>query len=238
MQSETESHLTTPIPYPIQIPLLQCTTKPLKYDTFSFGGDDELGFYHKCLDKNGPLFLEYLEIVRAYSKTEDPNKMRELEERHTALKERTIHHVNGANRKDEHTKKVMEIINKRMVNEQLRNQIIEALGGEEFCRSIPIIEPNYLDDYLDFNLEDIPEGHTMAQYEDKAGRKGCLIKLKNKETGKLDIVWIFQRYRETCLAHECFWMMNGACNLEGVDRIVEFLSKISFKPHPKFELAG
>lgn len=221
---------------PIQIPLLQCTTKPLKYTTFSFGGDDELGFYQGCLPNDDPLIIRFLDIVKAYSKTEDPTKMAQLEEQHTKIRNETIRFVNTSKRGDDgHTKKVLELCDKRFANEKLRKRIVNALGGKEFCKEIPIIEPKNFDDYPHFELEDIPEGYSMAQYEDKAGRKGCLIKLKNKETGKLCLVWIFQRYRETCLTRH-FWMMNGACNLEGEDEIVEFLYQILPKPHPKFEL--
>lgn len=217
-------------------PLLQCTTKPLKYETFSFGGDDKLGYYHSLLKKDDTLFTRYLDIVRPYSKTEDETEMKELEEKHELLRRETFVTVNSEKKDDVHVEKAMALSDKIFANAKKREQIVEALGGKEFCKTIPIIQPKTFDDYIYFTIDDIPEGHSMAQYEDKAGRKGCLIKLKNKNTGNVELVWVFQRYRETCLKFNSVWLMNGACNLEGVEKIVNFLHQVIPNPPPKYEL--
>jgi len=72
----------------------------------------------------------------------------------------------------------MELIEIESRNKQQRERIVDSLGGKDFCETIPIISVKYLEDYLKFNIDDIPEGSNIAQYEDNSGRKGILLKLK------------------------------------------------------------
>jgi hypothetical protein len=115
-------------------------------------------------------------------------------------------------------------------NANARKKIVEALG--RVCETIPIIKPKPTTFVTEFTVDDM-EGHPMVQYEDDAGRKGCLIKLKNKETEEVGLVNIYQVYRETWLARGDEFMMKGVLELEGVDKIVSFLHQVV--PHPKFE---
>lgn len=128
------------------------------------------------------------------------------------------------------------LLKMQVQNRQQRERIVEALGGKHFCETIPIIEIKNFDEYLYFNTNDIPKGFNMAQYEDNACRKGMLLKLKNKNTRDFEVVWIFQRYRETSISGN-LWMANGAITLEGSDKIISFINQIKPIPHETYELA-
>ena len=86
-------------------------------------------------------------------------------------------------------------------NEQARLMIIEALGGVEACKKIPIVECPRLSSYLDCfsQYEAFPIGHAIVQGEDQAGRKFVLIRLQDKNDKTIVVQRIFQRRRETCM---------------------------------------
>ena len=115
-------------------------------------------------------------------------------------------------------------------NTTKRLQIVDALGGVEVCKTIPIIsiDKKKFDEYMRFGLSDIPEGDSIVQFEDPAGRKGVILKLKHKTTGELSVMWINQRYRETsvCIMNDGggLWMGHGTVKPRNVDQIVEFLN--------------
>lgn len=231
-------------------PLLSLTRKPLIYSRFEFGGDDLLGFYQSYLPKDSPFFKEQINISERYHNAKDnPDLQKEIEEEYEFYKEKVIDAVNDIIStalvdKEEYTKKIMGKIEQKWHNGRERLRIVKALGGEEFCKTIPIIYPQKANPY--FTIDDIPEGSSLAQYEDLAGRKGVLIKLRNKETGEFEVAWFSQRYRETCLSNGDggfligsqsgdFWMGHGACSLEGVDDIVDFIHQVKPQPHKIYE---
>lgn len=157
-------------------------------------------------------------------KDKDTALMNKLEDDYKLYCDNVLDKITVDDKRD--TDKVIKLIKEMNRNQRQRERIIDALGGKEFCETIPIIVVDKLDDYLHFNVED----------EDKTGRKGLLLKLKNKTTQNFEIIWLFQRYRETSSSGE-LWMANGAIHLEGVDAIVKFLNQIKPVPHKTYELA-
>lgn len=216
-------------------PLTSCTRKPIIYSTFSFGGNDLLGYHESFLDKDDELFDHRMKLQNDYIKAikdKDSDMMNKIEDDYILYQENVLNKIN--NERD--TDKVIKLMRNQSKNQQQRERIVDALGGKNFCETIPIISVKSFDDYLHFDINEIPEGSNMTQFEDNAGRKGVLLKLKNKTNNKFEIVWFFQRYRETAYSGE-LWMGNGAVNLEGVDAIVNFLNRIKPIPHKTYELA-
>ena len=115
-------------------------------------------------------------------------------------------------------------------NTSIRQQIVKALGGVEFCKTIPVIsiDEATFEEYMRFNLSHIPEGHSIVQFEDPAGRKGVIFKIMHKQTGELSLMWINQRYRETSMSSinpgGGFWMAHGKVRLDEISQIVKFLN--------------
>lgn len=252
------------------IPLLSLTRKPIVYRTFSYGGDDFLGFYEDFIPDDDILCEEKFKIRQKYadvinSKEEfdpsDLHKIATIETEYELCKEKII--MKCTKKYEEYAKFILsdnipEIyspyfdkkyhnyteknlkINLEIKNNEFqRLKLVETLGGEEFCKTIPIIYPKKMCEYMFFNVSDIPEGNSFTQYEDLAGRKGLLVKLKNKNTGKICVAWFHQRRRETCVMDVGggLWMGNGACgSLEGIDKIIKFLVSVK-SDHKIFEIS-
>jgi hypothetical protein len=220
-----------------RFPLLHITTKPIVYSTPHYGGEEKLQFYMDCVPADDPFRKNLVGVEGRYGYSNDETKKKELEEEYRAARKNLYQHVQALKGEDgEYQNKCEELWNMIWANEKPREKIVEALGGRDFCKTIPVIHVPKLAEYMYFSLDDIPEGHNMAQYEDPAGRKGVLIKLKVNEKEEFDLVWIFQRYRET----DCrggLWLILGVCEAEGVDKIVDFLHAINPRPHPTFTLA-
>lgn len=216
-------------------PLTTCTRKPLLYSTFSFSGDDLLGYHEQFLDKDGDLFNHRMKLRNDYieaMENKDIIMMKKIEDDYSLYQEKVIDKIND--KRD--TDKVISLMRDQCNNGRQRERIVDALGGKLFCETIPIISVKFFDDYLNFKIDERPEGSNIAQFEDNSGRKGVLLKLKNKTTGGFEIVWMFQRYRETSYRGD-LWMANGAVSLQGVDAIINFLNQIKPIPHKTYELA-
>ncbi len=232
----------------INLPLFSCTNLPVVYNTFSFGGDDYIGKLEQQLDKDDPILnivhdidTCYRDIVKQYFKgdidEETYIKNIELIKFTYVNYKKTLEQLESSkNFNNDLTYCCEEILH----NEEARIKIVEALGGEELCKTIPVIYPKTLSDYHYFTLKDTPEGSLMAQYEDAAGRKGVLIKVIKKDNDQLCVIWLCQRYRETC----CFraggrlWMIlgiYGTCH--GVDECIKFLNQLNNCTHPVYKLA-
>ena len=86
-------------------------------------------------------------------------------------------------------------------NARARMLMVEALGGEDACKLIPIVECPKLSKYFECfkDYAQFPKGHAIVQGEDEAGRKFVLLRLQNKFSKKIDTQIIFQRRRETCI---------------------------------------
>lgn len=132
-------------------------------------------------------------------------------------------------------------------NADARQKIVEALGGDEACRSIPIVECPKLFPYLDcFRAYDhFPKGHAIVQGEDQAGRKFVLLRLIDKKTDEVFIERIFQRRRETCIAPSNRGQDGSAWVNEtndfrpavwGADKIADSIKEILANTHPKYRL--
>jgi hypothetical protein len=216
-------------------PLTSCTRKPILYSTFSFGGNDLLGYHESFLDEDDELFNHRVKLQNDYIKAmkdKDLIMMKKIEDDYELYQENVIDKIND--KRD--TDKVISLIRKKCNNTRQRERIVETLGGKDFCESIPIITVKYFDDYLNFDINELPEESNIAQYEDDSGRKGLLLKFKNKTTDEFEIAWFFQRYRETSSSGD-LWMANGAVSLEGVDAIIKFLNQLKPIPHKTYELA-
>ena len=164
-------------------------------------------------------------------------------EEYAICKSNVIRKANETNTNDAHMTKVAKIQQYLNFNEQQRLRIVESLGGAEVCENIPIICAPNLSDYMRFRLTDIPANHSVAQYEDRAGRKGVLMKLKNKKTGEEDIFWLNQRYRETCNMNPFnngggLWVADGVRNIHEAGKIADFINQIKSGSNELYELAA
>lgn len=218
-------------------PLTSTTRKPLLYDRFYFGGDDILGYDEGLLTKDDPLFDVRTDIKKRYVEAMEKNDlqtMKDLEDEYEQYQKDVVEKVRD--HPERKSDDIIKLCHKSFKNKQQRERLVKALGGKEFCETIPIIYPEKQMEYMGFSLKDLPENSSFAQYEDKAGRKGVLIKVKNKQTGKDDLLCCFERYRETTIGGY-FWMTQGCVSLEGIDDIVEFIYQIKPTPHAKYELA-
>lgn len=79
-------------------------------------------------------------------------------------------------------------------------KVAQALGGQEACRKIPIVEfkeetSAEMDELALFQV--FPDGHAIVQGEDLIGRKIVILRLQNKKDGEIVTLRVFQRYRET-----------------------------------------
>ncbi|MBS0625247.1 MAG: hypothetical protein JSS32_04285 [Verrucomicrobia bacterium] len=107
-------------------------------------------------------------------------------------------------------------------NTAARMKIVEGLGGEVAVRAIPIVGYPEVgmspvvywdkqgveidtgkriprpDSYMkELNTLKFPEGSAVVQLEDPHGRKAVCVRVQDRTTQEVQIVRIFQRYRET-----------------------------------------
>ena len=80
-----------------------------------------------------------------------------------------------------------------------RAKIIYALGGDAVCRTIPVVQlnPEGFQEFLKLSEQNFPQGHSIVQGEDPAGRKFVSMRLCDLTLTNLFIVTAHQRYRET-----------------------------------------
>ena len=133
-------------------------------------------------------------------------------------------------------------------NAEARMKIIEALGGKEACKKIPLVECPKLSAYLDCFGNDFqfPKGYAIVQGEDQAGRKFVLMRLENKMDQTIFILKIFQRRRETCIVPDSRtqdghgWVMPNRMGsyIWGVEEIVPVIEEIMKGTHPTYSLAA
>jgi hypothetical protein len=130
-------------------------------------------------------------------------------------------------------------------NEEQRLKIVNALGGTEFCRKIPVINLRGMDTYLNLDENELNNGRFIVQFEDKAGRKGICMKLKRKDDGNVLLFVSHQKYREVCLgtinANNCncggFWVGRlGDDVIEGVDKLVMIIRDVMKGGHDLYEI--
>lgn len=131
-------------------------------------------------------------------------------------------------------------------NAEARMKIVEALGGQEACKKIPLVECPKLSSYLDcFNGFQFPEGYAIVQGEDQAGRKFVLMRLEDKVDKTIFVQKIFQRRRETCIVPDsrtqdgCGWVMPTRMGsyVWGADEIAPIIEEIMKGTHPTYTLA-
>jgi hypothetical protein len=219
-------------------PLLNLTRKPRIYSDFEYGGDNLIGVCQEHLPDDSPFIdklrkikANYIEAVNIHN---IDDVLENIENEYALYRDELISSTTSIVDTEQFNKKSDMVI----YNEQQRLKIVEALGGKEYCKSIPIINYKRVTSYPGFNLDDIPEGNFLAQYEDPTGRKGVLMKLYDKKNNEYRIQWFNQRYRETELKESSegmlygsqsggLWMGDGFRALEGVDDIVTFINKVS-----------
>jgi hypothetical protein len=221
-------------------PLLTQPNGPFICPIYNYGGDDKLTYYEGLISPNDSYFAERDQIRQKYGEYMDQGKLEEatlVGDEYEMLKINIILKVNKQNEGITHVEKVWNYIDKLNHNKYNRIKIINALGGSEFCKNIPVIFPSVLSEHMQFKIDDIPSGHSLAQYEDFAGRKGVLMKLKNKKTAETELIWFCQRYRETSIEYSGgLWVSYGACKLEGIDQIIDFIYRICPNPHDKYDI--
>lgn len=224
-------------------PLLSLTRKPLIYNTFNYGGNDLLGHYESFIDDTDPCFKESMDIRTRYHKVNNGDNLRIqriIEEEYKDYISKVQNRAQKAERGNLSSQK-LKLAESVLRNERQRLKLIEALGGHEFCKTIPVIYPQIICEYMNFHISDIPNGEVIVQYEDMSGRKGVIMKLKHKVTGKHELICMFQRYRETCYSSfndgGGLWLSNGIYNMSNIDDIVGFLREIKMKTHPVYELS-
>lgn len=209
--------------------LTHCTRKPVIYDEILYGGDNKLLYLLNLIGENS--FISSHEELK--NKYLFAVKMDNIAIRQILETEYEIFYQTVLSKVDSNV--VKEITAKEQQNKRDRERLIYVLGGINFCDNIPVIYPKILGTYPNFTLNDMPIGHSLAQYEDNAGRKGLLIKLHDKISNEFKLVWCFERYRETHICEGPRWFMSGAVKLEGINNIIKFLYQI--RPHEQYELA-
>lgn len=221
-------------------PLLTQPNGPFICPIDNFGGDDKLTYYEGLLLPNDSYFEERDYIREKYGEYMDRGNLADatlVGDEYELLKINMILRINNENNSITHLERVWDYIDKLNYNKLNRIKIINALGGREYCKSIPVIFPSILMEHMQFKIDDIPLGHSLAQYEDFAGRKGILMKLKNKETLEAELIWFCQRYRETSINRSGgLWVSYGACKLEGIDQIIDFIYRVHPNPHDKYDI--
>jgi hypothetical protein len=219
-------------------PLTTLTQKPIQYNTFSFGSDDtsigKSGFFgtiaqwdlnakDDCfkanfvfLVKKAFAFLDAIGIGMCFFGRY--GFIGEIED--------CEHYQTGPLR-----------------NQQAREKVVAALGGESVCRSIPVVNFNAQDltDYLKLGDEYFRGGQWVVQTEDPAGRKAVVMRLVDR-LGTVHTATAHQRYRETCFRNTGdVWTLNFVAeNLRGfgvdpnTDRVAEFIEKVRTLRHEQF----
>jgi hypothetical protein len=258
---------------PSDYPLLSLTRRLPIYNASRYGGHDILEFYRQHLSEGNPVWRfsdinrRYNEVDNKYQKTgEGLEDVKKIEDEFEAFEKELKKEVNPEKLDgNAHFRYMKELGERKLQQERNTNArlaIVQALGGEEFCRTIPVIYwrdfKKDLREYPNFKVTDIPSGHSMAQYEDVAGRKGVLMKVRNTKTDEFSVFWFFQRYRETSLGtftktSEYDRTYNGLVlgdewvgdttarcpeNLRGTDNIVNFIMRIKPQPHELYEFFG
>ena len=213
------------------IPLLGLTRKPLLWSTFCYGGDDIIGFCEEYLPNHYESSKTFYELREKYASEKDEEARKLIADEHFKCRQEVI---NNAQKIFSCHDSLCNDWNKTLQsiewNATRRLQIVDALGGAELCKTIPIIsiDKKKFDEYMHLGLSDIPEGNSIVQFEDPAGRKGVILKLRHKTTGDLSVMLINQRYRETCVRSlndgGGLWMGHGKVNPRNVDQIVKFLN--------------
>jgi hypothetical protein len=224
--------------YPdLDIPLLNCTQLPVLYSRFYFGGDDLLGICEKFLNNNyyrrlkilltleKDLLTELSNIKNLCSDITNKEIIKQYQLcRHSIITEAEKIIINSRENKETLSRFKTGL----QSNENARLKIVEALGGIAFCKTIPIIYPDKLHEYMNFKISDITEDHSIFQYEDKSGRKGVLVKIRNKIDNTISLMHISQRYRETCVDMIFYdgksWMSSGVLDTDDINKICQFLT--------------
>jgi len=224
-------------------PLLTPTRKPRIYDGFEFGGDNLIGFYQEVISPTSPLFSKLEDIKTRYQEAISADAelvvFQKIEDEYISYKNELFEEFKyrRPDRCDsDNHEHLLKVVAK---NERKRLKIVEALGGASFCETIPVIYPKTVGgSYPYFNLKAIPEGHSYAQFEDIAGRKGIIIKVLNKKTNEIEVLWFNQRRRETELGiHPGLWLGNVENRLvEGASKISKVIESIKNGTHQNFEL--
>jgi hypothetical protein len=236
-------------------PLLNLTNKPRIYSDFELGGDNLVGFYLEHLLPDNPLFNKLKAIKIKYSNAitdrADPVMFQKVEKEYDAFKNELFCAISSYHQDNEFIVNHNKMLDAAIHNENQRLRIVDAIGGIEFVKTVPVIYPENVNSYPYFKLTDIPDNHSMAQFEDFAGRKGLLMKVNDKTSDKHLIVWFNQRYRETELGSQTkgsgaldfivgcqggdLWMGNiKNNNMEGVDDIVNFINQVKSGTHPSY----
>jgi hypothetical protein len=223
-------------------PLLTPTRKPRIYDGFEYGGDNLIGFYQEVISPTSPLFSKLEDIKRRYQEAMSADAelvvFQGIENEYISYKNELFEEFKRGSPdrcdSDNH-QHLLEVVAK---NERKRLKIVEALGGVAFCETIPVIYPKAMGSYHYFNLKVIPEGHSYAQFEDFAGRKGIIIKVLNKKTNEIEVLWFNQRRRETELGiHPGLWLGTVEGRLvEGASKISKVIESIRNGTHENFKM--
>lgn len=232
------------------LPLLDPTPtrKPCIYRTFEFGGDDWLAYLSKFVPSNDIFWFSSLRSIRSRFIEADKIDNRlvcgQIEtEYHELLVnlERTI--MAGSESRPlndqlladwkikvetDHNQVSAELKSRLEFNKQNRMRIVEAWGIHRISQ-VSQIWPSNLSAYMKFTIADLPPNQTMAQYEDRAGRKGLIFKVRSKIDQTEILASVSQRYRETCLVFNGgdIWITQiGDHFIIGTDESVKFIEQL------------
>ncbi len=222
-------------------PLLCKTRKPIIYSTFEFGGDDLLGYAENFIDINNFLRKKII-YLKEMIQISHFQSIDNIENEYEIAKKQLFEYVNEMNKNDvTYLIKYKEIEDRVLKSSQIREKIVDALGGIDFCSKIIAIDSNKipLKSYLDFPFSLFPENESIIQFEDLAGRKGFVMKLIDKNDHSIFLRTFHQRYRETCAPDfgtgGNLWIMN--CKCEKTEKIIPFIESIMNNSNENYKLA-
>jgi hypothetical protein len=226
-------------------PLTSLTQKPVEYNTFSFGGDDtslgKTGFFNSIAewDRNSSgdaCKANFIFLVKKTFQFLDAIGIGTCVFGYGGFGgqlDNAMYNQTGLDR-----------------NRAAREKIVNALGGQDVCQRIPVVNLDQRDfeDYMKLGNEYFRGGQWVAQGEDPAGRKFALLRIADR-AGRVFTATVHQRYRETCILRASgggsLWTVNIAANgqLDGrfgevnTDRAADFIQRVRTNRHEEFTVA-
>lgn len=219
-------------------PILFKTQRPVVYSTFCFGGFDFLAFIESYVEKENPYFNE-LQILKQRYIDGTYNCIDEIEAEYKILTDRIYSETKEKNLDNPEFKRYLDYFLKQTdKNRASRIKIIDALGGVETCSLIYVCDfgKDHLNEYIYLPNDVFPDGVSIIQFEDYAGRKGLAFKVKNKSDKSTKILVCHQRYRETTisgLSNDGDWIFGSDW---GVDNACQEIKSILDGSHKYYDL--
>ena len=126
---------------PTKCPLLEKPRRPIIYDTFSFGGDDLLGYVEQMVNHNHPLRQKIGEIETQYINNTSKSVRENLEISYQETLDQLYQLVDLQQKNNnDYMETVDSIRSELLLNQKAREKIVDVLGGVDFCQTIPVIE--------------------------------------------------------------------------------------------------